>query len=762
MTRSPSLLVAVLGVLRAGAAYVPLDPAFPTERLAYMIGDAGIALTLVDESARHENALHLATGEIQAIEALSPGTSSPSAPPVDELPRPLPHDPAYVIYTSGSTGQPKGVVICHGAVTNFLRSMQQVPGLGPDDRLLAVTTLSFDISVLELLLPLSVGARIIVAQTEQVRDPLTLISLMQRHDVTVMQATPSTWRALLDAGWQGHPRLKALVGGETLAPNLASRLLERVGELWNMYGPTETTVWSTCHRVASAEGARIPIGRPIANTHVLVLDESMQPCPIGALGEIYIAGDGLAQGYWGLPELTAARFIANPNSRDRRTMRMYRTGDRGRWRADGLLEHLGRADTQVKVRGHRIEIGEVEATLARHPDVREAVVAPVVERADDVTLVGYLVARSGTLDVDAVRTHAERWLPRYMLPQLLIEVDSIPLLPNGKIDRRRLPSPRQAARGRGELLAPRSDVERALREIWATALGHDRFGVQDDFFEVGGHSLLAVRVAALVRERLRRHCSVSLLLHHPTIEKLSMALERVETAPGPLPIVLNGHPGPATLYCLCGINIYSLLAERLCDLVRVAAVFVPEEMAALGQESDPESLASAASIPTLASWYRSAILEAQPAGPFMLAGFSLGGVIALEVAQQLRAAGHEVRLLVLLDSDVPGSAGRGRSGLATLLRRFVKGAHAERQGSQQNRYQQMMQNYSPTRYDAPAFYVKSSEPPAWDSGGRWEDLLSSIRSVAVDCAHMEIVESRGMAEWLDPLRQTLLRAMVDE
>lgn len=637
-----------------------------------------------------------------------------------------------------------------------------MPGLQPEDRLLAVTTLSFDISLLELLLPLSVGAQIILARTEQLRDPLALMSLMERHDVTVMQATPSTWRALIDAGWAGRPRLKALSGGETLTPNLASRLLERVGELWNMYGPTETTVWSTCHRVTSADGSRIPIGRPIANTHVLVLDEAMQPCPIGARGEIYIAGDGLAQGYWGLPDLTAARFITNPNSRDRRTVRMYRTGDRGRWRADGLLEHLGRADAQVKVRGHRIEIGEVEATLARHPNVREAVVAAVAEGADDVTLVGYLVPRSGTLDIDAVRTHAERWLPRYMLPQLFIELDSIPLLPNGKIDRRRLPSPRQAARGRGELLAPRNDHERALKEIWAAVLGHDRFGVHDDFFEVGGHSLLAVRVVALIRERLRRHCSVPLLLHHPTIEKLAMALERVDTAPGPLPIVLNGHPGPATLYCLCGISIYGLLAERLADLVRVAAVFVPAEMAALGQESDQESPASAANIPMLASLYRSAILESQSAGPYMVAGFSLGGVVALEVARQLRAAGHEVRLLLLMDSDVPGFASRRGSGLAKLLRRFVSGARAERQGPQQNRYRQMMQNYSPARYDAPAFYVKSAEPPTWDGGGRWEDLLSNVRSVAVDCSHMEIVESRGMAQWLGPLRQTLLHAVADE
>ncbi len=359
------MVVAQLAILKAGAAYVPLDPAYPAERLAMMASDAQLALLVTHSAQAHSL-------KWPRAKSLWLDADAPSLAVHDETalaPNPAldagPEDPAYVIYTSGSTGRPKGVVVPHRAVLNFLASMADVPGLGTDDRLLAVTTLSFDIAVLELLLPLSVGATIILASADEALDGRALRRCLEENAATVMQATPSTWRMLLEAGWEGAPGFKALIGGEALPPDLAQALLQRVGELWNMYGPTETTVWSTCWRVQQAD-AGISIGRPIANTQVHVLDEAGQPCPVGVPGELFIGGEGVALGYLHRPELTEERFVLDRFS-TAAGARMYRTGDLGRWRHDGQLEHMGRLDHQVKIRGHRIELGEIEANLASHP-----------------------------------------------------------------------------------------------------------------------------------------------------------------------------------------------------------------------------------------------------------------------------------------------------------------------------------------------------------------------------------------------------------
>jgi amino acid adenylation domain-containing protein len=436
LERTPELLVGLLGILKAGAAYVPVDPTYPPERIRWMIEDARMPLlvtttaTVADLPLEEASARPLCLDTAAAALAKHPGT------PVQDPPAPT--EPAYVIFTSGSTGRPKGVVVPHRGVVNFLASMRTKPGFSADDTLLAVTTVSFDIHVLELFLPLAAGGTVVLASRDEATDGAALNRLLDAHKATVLQATPATWRMLIAVGWQGRSGFKALVGGEALPRDLAAALLERQVSVWNMYGPTETTVWSTCHRTYSAEGP-LPIGKPIANTTVYVVDSHLAPVPTGVAGELLIGGAGVTAGYLGRDELTAEKFIADPFAP---SGRLYRTGDLARWRRDGTLECLGRTDHQVKVRGFRIELGDIETALSRHPGVDRAA-AGVRERASgDPRLVAWVVAKSGATPAAAdLRQSLKGTLPEYMIPQHFVVVPELPLTPNGKIDRKRLPSP---------------------------------------------------------------------------------------------------------------------------------------------------------------------------------------------------------------------------------------------------------------------------------------------------------------------------------
>ncbi|MFC7302485.1 non-ribosomal peptide synthetase [Cognatiluteimonas weifangensis] len=506
--RGADMVAALLGILKAGAGYVPLDPQYPRERLAFMSADAGLAMLVTTrEHAPHFDLrgrpMLLLDAHADALAAAGderPGRDADAA---------LPEDIAYVIYTSGSTGRPKGVMVPHRAVSNFLASMRREPGLTAHDRLLAVTTLSFDIAVLELLLPLGAGAEVVIADRETAADGAALAALLRDSRATAMQGTPSTWRLLLDAGWTGSAEFKALCGGEALAPDLAAALLTRCGSLWNLYGPTETTVWSTCARIVPSPSGQAPdisIGRPIANTRVWILDAHGQLCPLGVPGEICIGGAGVTLGYLGRPQLTAERFPVDPfpdaDAGATGTPLLYRTGDRGRWRPDGNLEHLGRLDHQVKVRGYRIELGEIEAGLCACADIARAVVIVREDRRNDQRLVAYLVPRPGAaIDEAAVRAHLRERLPAYMLPQHFVVLPEIPLLPNGKIDRNALPAPVAAAQATtpapdaaGSAADPRV---RYLAGVWSELLGLPA-GADDNFFELGGHSMLAVQMATRV------------------------------------------------------------------------------------------------------------------------------------------------------------------------------------------------------------------------------------------------------------------------
>ncbi len=665
LQRSTRTLVSLLGVMRAGAAWVPLDSSYPAERLEFMARDAGLDL-LITETALVGC---IAWPEEATLWYDQPLSRDDAGDPVpwDPLLDARPEDPAYVIYTSGSTGRPKGVVVPHRAVCNFLISMARKPGLGPRDRLLAVTTLSFDIAVLEMLLPLAVGARLVLAERADLTDGQSLRKLAVRHGVNVMQATPSTWRMLLDADWQGAQRFRALVGGESLAPGLAAILRARCAEVWNMYGPTETTVWSSCWRVdESASGGRISLGTPIDNTQIHVLDAYGQLCPIGVPGELCIGGEGLATGYHGRPELDSDRFVPNPFSEER-DARLYRTGDRARWLEDGSLQHLGRLDFQVKIRGHRIELGEIEARLALHPELAGSVVIAREDRPGDVRLVAYSVPWDTMPEPAELRDFLREKLPEYMVPQHFVELDAIPLLPNGKLDRAGLPAASAHLVSGKQVLPPRNMGERQLWLLWRDVLGIDHFGVEDDFFDLGGHSMLAVRLVGRIRESLDAHCTLPMLFRHPTIKRLAKAMETsdaevVESALVPLQPL--GERAP--LFCLCGIQLYGSLAAQFAPERPVYGVFVAEELAYV--DGSDNTACGPANVTDLATRYLEVIRSHQPNGPYHLVGFSFGGVLAFEIAQQLRAAGEVVGLLAIIDSDVPGDA---RYRLPFRLRRAI-------------------------------------------------------------------------------------------
>lgn len=499
LERGWDLLAALLGVLRCGAAYLPLDPSLPAERIAYMLEDSGVGTVIAAAATRGA----LADAGIAIVMA--------DAVPADTFGVFLPHEPgrgdlAYLMYTSGSTGKPKGVRISHDAVGNFLSAMRERPGIRDDDVLLALTTYAFDISVLELFLPLAFGAKVWIADRRVAEDGMALQSLIDQGGITVLQATPSTWRLLRATGWEGRPGLKALVGGEALSPELARWLVPRVGELWNMYGPTETTVWSSCARIDSSNADVCPIGQPIWNTTIHIVDDNLRLLPAGVAGELVIAGQGLSLGYHNREELTGQRFLRLPETGEV----VYRTGDNAVRRRNGQLQHLGRNDDQVKIRGFRIELGEIEAVLARLPEM-DAVTVRVWRVSDsDHRLVAYYCTRSGgELPVAALREHARGFLPEYMLPQHFVHLDAIPLLPNGKINRNALPTPVRASEAGP--VAPDGELtpqERLLLEVCRELIGSESIGLDDNFFDVGGHSLLVVAMTSRIEKQTGTRLSI--------------------------------------------------------------------------------------------------------------------------------------------------------------------------------------------------------------------------------------------------------------
>ncbi|MBW8893779.1 MAG: amino acid adenylation domain-containing protein, partial [Burkholderiales bacterium] len=484
LTRGAQMMVAVLAVLKAGGAYVPIDPAYPAERIAYMLEDAAPRVLITLGSLWGQRSPQLPMIDLEAGHcALQSDT--------DLDPRVLglsSQHLAYVIYTSGSTGRPKGVMVEHSSLVNLLCAMKQISGLTPRDRWLAVTTLTFDIAALEIFLPLLCGATVVMADAGMSGDPARLGQALDRLEITAMQATPATWRLLVDSGWQGRAGLLALCGGEALNAELGARLSQRVGTLWNVYGPTEATVWCTAQRIEPGTrlGSTCPIGAPIANTRMYVLDAMGQPVPIGVAGELHIGGVQVARGYLNRAQLTAERFVSDPFVAQ--PARLYKSGDLARWRDDGTLEFLGRNDDQVKVRGFRIELGEIEATLRRQCGVDDAVVVAREESPGHTKLVAYYLAAQ-PLQAQQLRAELASQLPDHMLPGAWVHLSAWPLTPHGKLDRRALPAPEGADHELQVYEEPQGPIETTLARLWAELLGLQRVGRHDHFFALGGHSL---------------------------------------------------------------------------------------------------------------------------------------------------------------------------------------------------------------------------------------------------------------------------------
>jgi surfactin family lipopeptide synthetase A len=676
--RSLEMVVGLLGILKAGGAYVPLDPAYPRDRVAFMVEDSEVPVLLtqrhllgsVPESHAKVVVLDSDWREIAKEE------TGNLVGRVDAT------NLAYVIYTSGSTGKPKGVQIPHRAVVNFLTSMSQEPGMTAEDRLLAVTTLSFDIAGLEIYLPLSVGAAFEIVSREVSSDGNRLLAKLGKSNPTVMQATPATWRMLLEAGWEGDSRLKVLCGGEAISRKLADQLLQRVGSLWNMYGPTETTIWSTTAKVVRGEDA-VSIGQPIANTQLFILDEELQPVSIGVAGELHIGGDGLARGYLHRPELTAEKFIPDPFSADPKA-RLYKTGDLVRYSPSGDIEFLGRIDHQIKIRGFRIEMGEIETLLRKHPGVNETVVVAREEATGDKRLVAYLVpSQESAPSAGELRSFLKKRLPEYMLPSAFVMLRDMPLTPNGKVNRRALPPPSGLTAGE-ELVKPKDATEARLVNIWENVLGMRPIGITQDFFDLGGHSLLAVRLMTRIEESFGTKLALATLLQARTVEQLAVVIRQgapVSSWSSLVPIQVGGSNPP--FFCVHGAGGVVIRFYELAQYLGPEQPVYGLQARGLDGRQPCDSR-----VEDMAEHYLEEIRRVQPRGPYLLGGYSLGGMVAFEMAQRLIAEGNEQVLVVLFDTfctpQANGSNGTGngaeslRQSLLAAWQKLAQASTAEK------------------------------------------------------------------------------------
>ncbi|MFE6373259.1 non-ribosomal peptide synthetase DhbF [Bacillus subtilis] len=524
LPRSPEMVASMLGVLKTGAAYLPLDPEFPADRISYMLEDAKPSCIITTEEIAASLPDNLAVPELVLDQAVTQEIIKRYSPENPDVSVSLDH-PAYIIYTSGSTGRPKGVVVTQKSLSNFLLSMKEAFSLGEEDRVLAVTTVAFDISALELYLPLISGARIVIARKETIREPHALAQMIENFDINIMQATPTLWHALVTSEPEKLRGLRVLVGGEALPSGLLQALQDLHCSVTNLYGPTETTIWSAAAFLEEGLKGVPPIGKPIWNTQVYVLDNGLQPVPPGVVGELYIAGTGLARGYFHRPDLTAERFVADPYGPP--GTRMYRTGDQARWRADGSLDYIGRADHQIKIRGFRIELGEIDAVLANHPHIEQAAVVVREDQPGDKRLVAYVVA-DAAIDTAELRRYMGASLPDYMVPAAFVEMDELPLTPNGKLDRKALPAPDFSTSVSDR--APRTPQEEILCDLFAEVLGLARVGIDDSFFELGGHSLLAARLMSRIREVMGAELGIAKLFDEPTVAGLAAHLDLAQSA----------------------------------------------------------------------------------------------------------------------------------------------------------------------------------------------------------------------------------------
>ena len=643
--RSELLLPLLLAVWSLRAVYVPVDPGYPLQRRAYILDHAEAEFLIVDVPAV---GLDYAGTQI-TLDALR----SYSAP---DIPRPLAaadyadSDLAYIIYTSGSTGNPKGVAISQRNLHNFLLGMRDQPGFTNDDRLLAVTTISFDIHVLELYLPLLVGAQLILATREQAMSGQWLRQLIDACSVTVLQATPATWRMVLSGDWRPQTPLRILIGGEALPRDLRPLLHAAASEVWNMYGPTETTVWSTCHRVG-ADDSLIFIGLPIRDTQTLIVDEQLRPVPAGSAGELLIGGAGLAQGYHRNPDMTAERFIAIPDSGGGK---WYRTGDRVVAHDDGLLQYIDRLDNQIKIRGYRIEPGDIEAALEKHPGVTQSVVVASTFGEGDVRLIAWYLGQS--VASSELLNWCRQHLPDHMVPQHFLPLRAMPMTANLKIDRKKLaadaPQKVESAPAEPSSAGCRDDLDTSLVTVWENTLGVRGIGIDDNFFELGGHSLLALQITNDMRIATGVSFPETILFESPTIRGARDLMgEQAERAA--IVVKLNAATSGIPVFCLCGVKIYQELANHFADRRPVYSVFARKEIDILDARKKRHKVQF--DFDSLVQSYVDAILRQGDIPRLSLVGLSFGGLVALEATRRFREMGVEVHDVVLLDTYLPDS-----------------------------------------------------------------------------------------------------------
>ncbi|MFP4846279.1 non-ribosomal peptide synthetase [Winogradskyella sp. PE311] len=640
LPRSIELVVTLLAIMQCGGAYLPLDPNYPQQRLDFMLNDSGAEVLISTKNS----ALSLtATPTVLMLEDLFSGLEKYPNDPVDVSVNA--ENMLYLLYTSGSTGNPKGVKVTHQNLVNLLYAMFTEPGINENDRLLSVTTISFDIAGLELFLPLVRGASLIIADEETAKDTRLMLEVLEEEDISILQATPSTYQMLLDTGWEKRLPLKILCCGEALPMSLATKLMARVDELWNMYGPTETTIYSAGKQI-KLDDKIITIGRPIANTQAYVLNDRNQLVAPGKIGELCIAGDGVAQGYWKRDDLTSEKFINNPFNKLNSPV-LYKTGDLVKLLPSGEIQCLGRKDNQVKIRGHRIELGEIEDAINSLDEVETSVVVVI-----DDKLISYIVSNKNvSVNEDILvkwKIHLKESLPSYMVPHAFHILKEFPTTLNGKIDRKALNTTSSQNSISEKYTAPRTEAEKLITTIWSDALNIKKINIYSDFFELGGHSLLAVRVMSRLEKETGQRLPLSALMTHSTIEKLAQLIEQDSqpTAWSSLvPIKTEGDKTP--VYVIHG-------AEHNVVFVSSIAKYVDKNQPIYGIQAKGLNGIDKPfdRIEDMAAHYISEILKTNPNGPIALAGYSFGGIVAFEMVRQLKAMGKDVESIILIDCYV--------------------------------------------------------------------------------------------------------------
>ncbi|WP_263360074.1 non-ribosomal peptide synthetase [Acidicapsa ligni] len=649
MERTVDLPMALLAVLKSGSFYVPLDPKNPAQRLRGILEECEPVAILTDSTVA-STLTKSVDGEsfpwgfpLIRVDALTPDSSGSVALP--ELPLAMqPLDLAYTIYTSGTTGKPKGVRITHRALLNLLCSMGREPGISETDRTLAVAPISFDIATMDMFLPLCTGGQLVLASRQDAVDPYRLAQLLLEHRITLMQATPATWRMMVASGWDGVRHLKMIAGGEALPRELANDLIRLGGELWNCYGPTETTIYSAVIRIQPETGI-VPVGPPMPNTSFYVMDTAGHPVPPGIPGELYIGGVGVSPGYVARPELTAQRFVPDVFGADTDGL-LFCTGDLVRLVSGDRFEFFGRLDHQVKLRGFRIELGEIESVLRSHPSISDAVVILREDIPGEPRLAAYLISAGSSVDAEALRQYAAQTLPEYMLPSVFVSMEQFPLSTSGKIDRRALPVPESVLGpltvNKPESTEAASAIEANLLRIFREVLRNNSIGVTDSFFRYGGYSLLTVRLFSRIDRELQVRLPISLLFDAPTVRDLAHVIETGISPPVIVPIRPHGESAPIFL-----IQSY-LLYDAMLEIIEPdRPIYGVREM---GDEREPQS------VDERARKYASEILQVYSDGPFYLAGWCAAGTLTVEIARQLHEAGHRVGLVALFDADRPGYA----------------------------------------------------------------------------------------------------------